>query len=108
LVGRADLRALILGPDARVTGLPAGVGSWVNVRDPGDVLGAPLQGVRAEDLDAGAVVDTVTAVAPVGDPHDAARYLADPVTAGAVLAGWCAGLRAGAAVEKACALSGES
>lgn len=103
LVGRPDLRELMLGPDARTTGLPPGVGSWVNVRAPDDVLAAPLGGVRTEELAAGRVVDTITAPAPPGDPHDAARYLADPVTAGAVLEAWCAEPGGAAAAEPACA-----
>jgi hypothetical protein len=89
LVGRPELRELLLGPDGPLTGLPAGVGSWVNVRDPEDALAAPLMGPSHDSLTAVGVVDRVTESTLIGDPHDPARYLSDPVTARAVLEGWC-------------------
>jgi hypothetical protein len=90
LVGRPELRELMLGSEGRVTGLPSGVASWVNVRDPGDVLAAPLIGLRSDSLTAAGVADRVTESTRIGDPHDPARYLSDPVTARAVVEGWCA------------------
>ena len=88
LIGRPELRTLLLGPEGRALALPPRVGSWVNVRDPGDVLGAPLIGVGADSLASAGIADRMTEAAPAGDPHDPARYLSDPATARAVLDAW--------------------
>lgn len=100
LVGLPELREVLLGDDPRGMGLPAGVRSWVNVRDPRDPLAHRLVGLSA----AGSVGvhDLVTEDRPAGDPHDAARYLADPVTARAVLEGWCAALGEDGQAEWTC------
>lgn len=89
LLGHPELRELLFA-DGREGGLPAGVGSWVNVYDPRDPLAAPLSGVGGAPTGSGAIEDRVTERAVAGDPHLAARYLADPATASAVLEAWCA------------------
>ena len=89
LVGRPELRELILGSGGWTAELPRGVGSWVNVRDPEDALAAPLIDLARDSLTAAAVVDRRTEATPIGDPHDPIRYLSDPVTARAVVEGWC-------------------
>ena len=88
LIGRPELRTLLLGPDGRALARPARVGSWVNVRDPGDVLGAPLVGIRADSVASDGIADLVTESASAGDPHDPTRYLSDPATARAILGEW--------------------
>jgi hypothetical protein len=89
LIGRPELRELLLGANGRRTELPAGVGSWVNVRDPNDLFAAPLTGLGS---DSAHVLDRTTERPSGPDPHDAARYLTDPATARAVLESWCAAL----------------
>jgi hypothetical protein len=64
LVGRPELRELLLGSDGRATGLPPGVGSWVNVHDPRDALAAPLLGMRSDSLTTVGVADRVTESTP--------------------------------------------
>ena len=92
LIGRPELRELLLGANGRRTELPAGVGSWVNVRDPNDLFAAPLTGLGS---DSARVLDRTTERPSGTDPHDAGRYLTDPATARAVLESWCAALPAG-------------
>ncbi|MBW3535806.1 MAG: hypothetical protein KY453_11425 [Gemmatimonadetes bacterium] len=87
LLGHPELREILLADDGG-TGPPPGVGSWVNVHDPSDPLSAPLVGMDDPERP-GAVEDRVTERPVRGDPHDPARYLADPATAGAVLEAWC-------------------
>jgi hypothetical protein len=101
LLGRPELRRLLLGPEGRDAVLPAGVGSWVNVRDPGDPLASALVEL-GEAGRSGRIQDVTTERQLPGDPHDAARYLADPATARAVLAAWCAALPGGGSGERAC------
>lgn len=103
LIGRPEVREILVGPEGRVTALPPGVRSWVNVRDPRDPFAAPVLGARTDSTSAGALRDVVTERVHGGDPHDAARYLADPATARAVLGGWCAALPSGRRAESACA-----
>jgi pimeloyl-ACP methyl ester carboxylesterase len=85
LIGRPELRQLLLGPDGRGTGLPPGVGSWVNVRDPADPFAASLLGLPAGTADPARVLDRPTEAPSGADPHDASRYLMDPATARALL-----------------------
>jgi hypothetical protein len=101
LLGRPELRTLLLGPEGRDPVLPAGVGSWVNVRDPADPFASSLIGLGALGR-GGKVQDVQTEASPPGDPHDAARYLADPATAHAVLLAWCVALPAGGSAEPYC------
>jgi hypothetical protein len=101
LLGRPELRALLLGPGGREPALPAGVGSWVNVRDPGDPFASPLIGLGDAGR-GGRIQDVRTEKVLPGDPHDAARYLADPATARAVLAAWCGALPGGGSAEGYC------
>lgn len=101
LLGRPELRQLLLGQRGREPVLPAGVGSWVNVRDPADPFASPLIGVG----DVGrsdAIKDIRTESSLPGDPHDASRYLADPATARAVLEAWCSALPDGGSAERSC------
>jgi hypothetical protein len=103
LLGRPELRQLLLGPEGRAgVSLPGGVGSWVNVRDPADPLATAVNPPRAER--AGDIQDVTTERSLPGDPHDIARYLADPATARAVLGGWCAALSGGGTGEHSCSL----
>ena len=107
LLGRAELRRLLLGPEGSDPVLPAGVGSWVNVRDPADPLASALVGL-GEAGRSGRIQDVKTERGLPGDPHEAARYLADPATARAVLVGWCAALPAGGSGERACRAAGSA
>jgi pimeloyl-ACP methyl ester carboxylesterase len=93
LIGRPELRDLLLGQDGRRAALPPGVGSWVNVRDPEDPFAAPLHSVRADSAQAERIRDVRTERAGARDPHDAARYLIDPATARAVRESWCSASR---------------
>ena len=102
LIGRPELRELLLGADARGAALPPRVGSWVNVHDPEDPFAAPLLGLPSEGRASGRVRDQSTERANGRDPHDAARYLSDPTTARAVLESWCAALPALAAPAAGC------
>jgi hypothetical protein len=92
LIGRPELRDLLLGVEGRRPALPPGVGSWVNVRDPEDPFASPLLAVRGDSADARRIKDVPTERVGARDPHDAARYLRDPATARALLETWCAGL----------------
>ena len=101
LVGYPELRELLLGPEGRGAALPPGVGSWVNVRDPADPLSSPLVvpgGLGGEP----GLSDRATESRAGADPHDAARYLADPATARAVLESWCAALTPPVTAEVGC------
>lgn len=88
LLGHPELREVLLdgggGP-----GVPAGVGSWVNVHDPRDPLAAPLVGIRSSRGDTVAIEDRTTEGRGAGSPHDPERYLSDPATARAVVETWC-------------------
>lgn len=88
LLGHPELREVLLdgggGP-----GVPAGVGSWVNVHDPRDPLAAPLVGIRSSTGDTVAIEDRTTEGRGAGNPHDPERYLSDPATARAVVEAWC-------------------
>jgi len=86
LLGHPELREVLLAGGAE-TGLPAGVDSWVNVRDPRDPLAARLVGLPRGDP--AAIEDRTTESPAAGDPHDPVRYLADPATARAVREAWC-------------------
>jgi len=105
LIGRPELRTLLIGPAGREPGLPPGVRSWVNVRDPRDPLATALLGVRAPSDQEARIFDLRTERTVPGDPHDAGRYLSDPATARAVLGAWCSGLGQGARATPACATS---
>lgn len=99
LLGHPELRQILLTGGGG-SGLPPGVVSWVNVRDPRDPFAAPLVGLEG-DAGSGAIVDRVTERPHAGDPHDPIRYLRDPATARAVLEAWC-DTGGGAATEPAC------
>lgn len=103
LLGHPELREVLLAGGGG-TGLPVGVGSWVNVRDPGDPLAAPLAGIRSSPSDTVAIEDRNTEGSGAGNPHDPERYLSDPATARAVVEAWCraageASVCSGSAVE---------
>lgn len=94
LIGQPELRSLLLGypigngsQGSAGTEIPLGVGSWVNVRDPADPFASPL--IALESHPDTPVFDLRTDRPTTGDPHDLGRYLADPVTARAVLDAWC-------------------
>jgi pimeloyl-ACP methyl ester carboxylesterase len=80
-VGSAELRRLLIGGDSTdALAIPISVSSWVNVRNQGDALAAPLP----------IVTDIVTtSAAGETDPHEMIGYLRNPATAVAVLSGWC-------------------
>ena len=101
LVGRPEMRELLLGSRGRRVELPARVGSWVNVRDPNDDLSASISGERPDSLDA-RIVDRRTERPPLADPHDATRYLLDPATARAVWEAWCSAFPAGRTEAQGC------
>jgi hypothetical protein len=101
LIGRPELREVLLGADGRHAALPPHVHSWVNVRDPEDPFAAPLAGLRTSSADGGRIVDRETERRHGSDPHDAARYLLDPATARAVLDAWCTALPGGT-TERSC------
>jgi hypothetical protein len=88
-LGSSDLRHLLIGGDStEIFSLPRSVKSWINVRSSSDPLALPLSIGR----------DIVTTT-PSDDPdtHDMLGYLHNPVTASAILAGWCnafSGMRA--------------
>jgi len=88
LLGHPELREVLLAGGAQ-TGVPTGVGSWVNVRDPRDPLAARLVGLRTAPGDTAAIEDRTTESPAAGDPHDPVRYLTDPATARAVVEAWC-------------------
>ena len=88
LLGHPELREVLLAGGGG-TGLPAGVGSWVNVRDPRDPLAARLVGLRSSPGDTVAIEDRTTESPAAGNPHDPVRYLSDPTTARAVMEAWC-------------------
>lgn len=88
LLGHPELREVLLDGGG-ATGVPAGVGSWVNVRDPGDPLAAPLVGIRSSPSDTVTIEDRATESPTAGNPHDPERYLSDPATARAVVETWC-------------------
>jgi hypothetical protein len=92
LIGRPELRDLLFGAGSRRPPLPSRVTTWVNVRDPEDPFAAPLLGIAADSASRGRIRDVRTERSGAIDPHDAARYLIDPVTARAVLESWCAAL----------------
>jgi hypothetical protein len=103
LLGHPELREVLLAGGG-ATGLPHGVGSWVNVRDPRDPLAARLVGVPPSPGGTVAIEDRTTESPAAGDPHDPARYLSDPATARAVVEAWCraaggSSLCSGAVVE---------
>jgi hypothetical protein len=101
LLGRPELRQLLLGQGGREPVLPARVGSWVNVRDPADPFASPLIGVG--DLGRSDAIEDIRTERPLpGDPHDASRYLADPATARAVLEVWCSALPDGGSATRSC------
>lgn len=89
LVGSATVRELLLGGGARSVGLPRGVASWVNVVEEADPLALPLRGGTA------GLADVVTRGPAGADPHRIEHYLRDPVTATAVLEGWCGAFAGG-------------
>lgn len=88
LLGHPELREVLLDGGGG-TGVPVGVGSWVNVRDPRDPLAAPLVGIRSSAGDTAAIEDRTTEGPGAGNPHDPERYLSDPATARAVVEAWC-------------------
>lgn len=92
LLGHPELREVLMAGGGGI-GLPAGVGSWVNVRDPGDPLAARLMGIRSSPSDTVAIEDRTTEGPGAGNPHDPERYLSDPATARAVVEAWvgCSG-----------------
>jgi hypothetical protein len=102
LVGRPEMRELLLGSAGRSVRLPPGIGSWVNVRDPADELAAPISGERADSPAPAGILDRRTERPPLADPHDATRYLLDPATARAVLEAWCRAFPAGRSGGPAC------
>jgi hypothetical protein len=102
LVGRPEMRELLLGSAGRRVDLPDGVGSWVNVRDPEDELSAPISGERADSAEAARILDRRTERAPLADAHDATRYLLDPATAKAGLESWCSAFPAGQSRGSGC------
>ncbi len=87
LLGHPELREVLLTGGGG-TGVPAGVGSWVNVSDPRDPLAARLSGIRASPGDSVAIEDRTTESPAGGNPHDPERYLSDPATARAVVEAW--------------------
>jgi len=105
LIGRSEIRRLLLTPGRGGSGGPADpslpperVRAWVNVRDPADPFASPLTGIRG---DPETVIDRVTERRVGGDPHDPARYLIDPATARSVWTMWC-GAGPVARTEPAC------
>lgn len=87
LLGHPELREVLL-TGGGATGVPAGVGSWVNVSDPRDPLAARLSGIRASPGDTLVIEDRTTESPGGGNPHDPERYLSDPATARAVVEAW--------------------
>jgi pimeloyl-ACP methyl ester carboxylesterase len=90
-VGSAELRRLLIGGDSTdVLAIPRSVVSWINIRQNGDQLAAPLSVGR----------DTAVAM-PAGetDPHEMVGYLRNAATSSAVLTGWCGAFTAKAPAE---------
>lgn len=90
------VRELVIGgsgPLAR----PPHVASWVNVRDPDDPFAPSLLGVT------GVTELSLTGSGDVETAHDAARYLRDRTTAGAVLRAWCDAFAASRRAPAGCA-----
>jgi hypothetical protein len=98
MIGVPDLRRILFGDAAADSlTLPATVGSWVNVRNPGDALAAPLSlpgGAAPTSAAISELLTTDSGDAP--DAHELDGYLRDPVTARAVLSAWCAAFGRGA------------
>jgi len=80
-VGAPELRRLLLGGDGSDTlARPAGVTTWVNVRNESDPFATPISIGR----------DVVTNPPPdETDPHEMTGYLRGAATATEVLTGWC-------------------
>lgn len=83
-VGSASLRALVLGGDTARVALPAGVQSWLNVRDAGDSFAVPL--APAGPAATPGITDVLRERAGGDTPHDIVGYLRDPATARAIAA----------------------
>jgi pimeloyl-ACP methyl ester carboxylesterase len=81
-LGSSDLRHLLIGGDSTESfALPRSVATWINIRSAADPFAMPLSIGR----------DIVTATpADEPDAHEMVGYLRNPVTAGAILGGWCA------------------
>lgn len=82
-LGNREMRAL-LGQDADSLRIPAIVGGWENVYDPGDAFAAP---VGMESL---GVRDRVVAGGARDDPHHIGSYLRDHATGAAIGRALCA------------------
>jgi hypothetical protein len=91
MLGIPELQELLLGR-AGPLALPAGVGSWVNVRHLGDPFAASLADTSAGPRGRAAIREVVTSSNAV-DPHDILTYLRDPAAARAIAWAWCDAFR---------------
>jgi hypothetical protein len=105
-VGSPEVRRFVFGSPGTL-GLPAGVGSWINVVDADDPFAAPLL--------SGLEADTATTLAATPglrdamtesrrtDAHALRGYLRDPAATHAILDAWCSTMREDRESEAACA-----
>lgn len=102
VVGSPTLRRIIFGEsEASALRLPPGVQSWVNVRNPGDPLAAPLEPLPHDT--SASIRDVPTSTNnDDADTHEMVGYLRDTVTARAVLGAWCATIRPSSARPRGC------
>jgi hypothetical protein len=81
MVGSPMVRRLLIGGDSTdVLAKPAGVRTWVNVRNTGDPFAVPLP--IADDIVASPPADET-------DPHEMVGYLRGSAAARQILNGWC-------------------
>jgi pimeloyl-ACP methyl ester carboxylesterase len=82
MLGHAGLRQLLIGGDTSDSfAPPVSVKAWINIRNEGDQLAAPLS--FGKDLLSNAPADEL-------DKHEMGAYLRNATGAGAILKGWCA------------------
>ena len=105
-VGSPEVRGFVFGSKGAL-GLPAGVGSWINVVDADDPFAAPLlPGMQAD------TTTTLTATPGLrdamtesrrSDAHELRGYLRDPAATHAILDAWCSTMRDERESTAACA-----
>ena len=92
MLGIPELQELLLGR-AGALSLPAGVGSWVNVRHTRDPFASSLADTAAAagrgDRRRGGTIREIVTSGNAADPHDVLTYLRDSTTARAIAWAWC-------------------
>ena len=95
-VGSPEVRGFVFGSRGAL-GLPAGVGSWINVVDADDPFAAPLlPGMEADTtttLTANPGLRDAMTQSRRSDAHELRGYLRDPAATHAILGAWCGTMR---------------